>query len=179
MNSSSHVDSLLASAISLKASGDASVKSNDYQRAIAHYTKIFAYLNGLEPDQSTQAVLAMAGKSSNSSMGAEQKNKISELLLSTKSNLCLCYAKFNDFDKVILYSSQILASQPDHAKALFRRGSAYRSTRRFDESRADLMSAARLLPNDAGIRAELLKLKDSEIAEDEKMRKQFAGMFAQ
>ena len=72
---------------------------------------------------------------------------------------------------------QALALQADNAKALFRRGCAYRMQGRLDDCRADLHKAAQLAPNDAAIKAELSKLKQSEKTAELKERQHYAGMF--
>ena len=73
--------------------------------------------------------------------------------------------------------AQALSLQADNTKALFRRGSAYRLLGRLDESKADLDRALELAPNDAAIRAELSRLRQSEKEAQLKERQHYAGMF--
>ena len=57
---------------------------------------------------------------------------------------------------------EALALSSSHVKALYRRGAAYRLTGALDLSRADLVKAQQLAPQDAAIKAELQLLSQAE-----------------
>jgi tetratricopeptide (TPR) repeat protein len=179
ISASDPVTSSIAVAVALKAAGGSLLQSGDVDRAIAKYSKIFAYVNGLRLSESSAAgaMVAMTGRSVGSSVNESQQAMIDDLILSTNSNLALCYHKVGQPDKVIAFASKALQAQPQHVKSLFRRGAAYRSIGALDLARIDLTAAVALCPADAAIRTELRRLRADEAKQEEGVRKQFAGMF--
>ena len=57
------------------------------------------------------------------------------------------------------YDHQVLALQPDSAKALYRRGVAHTELLRFAEARADLLHACKLEPSSREIREQFDRTK--------------------
>jgi peptidyl-prolyl isomerase D len=66
----------------------------------------------------------------------------------------------------------------DQAKAHYRRGLAYAALKDDDAAETDLARAAELLPDDAGIKAELARLRDARKAKRDAEKKKFKKMFA-
>ena len=71
----------------------------------------------------------------------------------------------------------MLAEDANNVKALFRRGKARRLLGQSDVAAEDLKKAAKLAPGDAGIKRELLALREEERAAREKERQMFKGLF--
>ena len=80
--------------------------------------------------------------------------------------------------KVVQDCDRVLALDAKNTKGLFRRGQAWVRLGDVEKATEDLNAAARLEPNDAGIKAELAKLQTLQKQQDEKQRAVFAKMFA-
>lgn len=65
----------------------------------------------------------------------------------------------------------------DLAKAYYRRALARSRLNDFEGAGSDLTDAARLQPNDAGIKREKVKLEEAKKAQKERQRRQYAKMF--
>ena len=188
---------------------------------------MFAYTSGLSLASGSQAasIVAMAKSSAAPVLADAEAALVSELALSTNTNLAMAYLKVQQPDKAVYFANKVstrrhtashcaeqlvsqsvlscraacglnvtcvlaawcvalccvvaqaLALQADNAKALFRRGSAYRLLGRLDESRADLDKAMERTPGDTAVRAELGRLRESEKEAQLKERQHYAGMF--
>lgn len=178
----SHAIQMISQGSSLKAEGDAALKAGDCMKAVAKYTRVFAYLNGLQTDVATQAMMGVTNYSNGGPQLDEiQRNQVEAMLIAVRSNLCLAYSKLNQHEQVIKFATQVLATNPEHSKALFRRAVAYRELKQFDEARADIAQAAKLLPNDSAVRTEHAVLnqaiKEADRLAEEDVRQKFAGMY--
>ena len=71
----------------------------------------------------------------------------------------------------------MLAEDANNIKALFCIGKARRLLGQSDVAAEDLKKAAKLAPGDAGIKRELLALREEERAAREKERQIFKGLF--
>jgi tetratricopeptide (TPR) repeat protein len=60
------------------------------------------------------------------------------------SNLALCYLKTKRYDMVITFANQVLLSDPDNVKNVYRRAVARRHTKAYDEAVEDLEKVMRL-----------------------------------
>lgn len=65
----------------------------------------------------------------------------------------------------------------DLAKAYYRRALARSKLADYEGAGSDLIDAAKLAPNDAGIKREKAKLEETRRAQKEKQRRQYAKMF--
>lgn len=68
-------------------------------------------------------------------------------------------------------------TEGERAKALFRRGSARAQLKDIDEAITDLTEAAKLVPSDAGIQAELKKAQGKKDELKKKQQKAYSKMF--
>lgn len=112
---------------------------------------------------------------------AAQEAQVKALKVSTYNNLALAYLKQDSLDKAVDVANKALVIDETCAKALFRKGQAQLAQKKFDPAKASLLAAAKLQPQDRGIRAELDKWK-AEHAEwkkvqDKKQKEMFALKF--
>ncbi|KAG2186118.1 hypothetical protein INT43_002556 [Umbelopsis isabellina] len=77
-------------------------------------------------------------------------------------NRAMAYLKLEKFAEAERDSSSGLLLQPNHVKALYRRGIARKQLGKLTEARADLTLALDLSPQDSGIKAELDAVKLAE-----------------
>ena len=170
MSSSSSV----AEAERLKAEGNDAYRAGDYARAIARYTRAFAYI-GLKPiSAESAAMLAVSGRQN----ASVTDNAVSALHVSLNVNLAACYVALSDWPRVVDYSARAIALDADNAKAHFRRGTAFLNIGDLDNADADLQKALALNGgSDGSISRALSQLSVKRRLADEKQRTAFAGMF--
>jgi peptidyl-prolyl isomerase D len=71
-----------------------------------------------------------------------------------------CYLKLNQWEKAIDSAEKVLTLDPNHSKAMFRKGQALFGLNSLDKALEILRAAAKLAPQDLGIRQELQKVKE-------------------
>jgi peptidyl-prolyl isomerase D len=170
----------ITTATTLKSEGNAFVQQHEYAKAIGRYTKVFAYINGLDISQNPQlsSMLNLTNHEIKSNaITKEESQQISALTISTNSNLALCYMHQMEWQKVIKCATNAIKLDATNAKLYYRRGSAYLHTNAIDNAVEDLETALKLAPTDTAIRAELQKAKQKLIVVEQKMRNQYKGMF--
>ncbi|KAJ3104528.1 hypothetical protein HDU96_008909 [Phlyctochytrium bullatum] len=151
--------------------GNAAFKSGDMKLALRHYHTAVLYLSGLDNAHLKSFV------------GGQQdledaiKNDIKLTINTCHTNMAACHLKNGNWEKAIKSCDKVLEKTPDNAKALFRRGKANLELKNVDKAESDLKKALELEPKDAGIRAELEKIKVIHKQYDEKQKKEWAGMF--
>ncbi|KAH0459542.1 hypothetical protein IEQ34_012356 [Dendrobium chrysotoxum] len=93
-------------------------------------------------------------------------------------NVAACYQKMGEYRKSIETCNKVLDGNPVHVKAIYRRGMAYMLNGDFEEARNDfnaMISMDKSSEPDAN--AALQKLKQLELENEKKARKQFKGLF--
>lgn len=79
------------------------------------------------------------------------RSEVADLLKSTihpaYSNLALCYLKLHNYGLVLTFANQVLASDPDNLKNLYRRALARKATKAYEEAQQDLHKVATLDPS--------------------------------
>lgn len=100
-----------------------------------------------------------------------------QLRLSCLSNITLCDLKLEDFDAAARHASEVLEYDPQNCKALYRRGVAKLSSGDLQESRVDLMEAAKLDPKNAEVRGRLDECKRRMAQSNQWHKEAFGGMF--
>lgn len=124
---------------------------------------MFAYVNGLAVQG--DAMDQYASKSVNMSASADQGEQIRELKIATWANMAFCYVKLGtNPEKAIEYSDKVLAEDPNHSKALFRKAQSLVQLKHFDRAQPILMALATSEPKNAAVRAELRKLVEAKKA---------------
>ena len=113
-----------------KDEGNTAFKAADYGQASVHYT---------------QAIEALT-----SVLGARTK-ELSELLCSCYSNRSACCLKLGDHANALQDAEACLELNPDHVKAVFRKGMALHAMKRYREACPVLGKALKLNPGDKSI----------------------------
>lgn len=86
------------------------------------------------------------------------------LLLASLLNLMSCYLKTQQFEECVQTGSEVLAYDAVNAKALYRRGQAYKQIGKLELAVADLRKAVEVSPDDETI-AEALREASTELME--------------
>jgi len=158
---------IVAIAEDLKAMGGKAFKSGDlalglekYQKAIRYVQEYPAPLEGDPPD-----------------LGA-QLNKLKIALYNNSSLLQYKLKQYQDSDSSAERALGIDGiSDADKGKALFRRGVAAAAMKNEDDALEYLEAAAKLVPNDAGVRNELASVKKAGTERRAKEKKAYAKAF--
>lgn len=93
------------------------------------------------------------------------------------NNMAASYIRTNNFEKAVDYASKVLVKDPENAKALYRRGTAYHRLNNLEKAEKDLKAAVKFAPNDKAIRQELELISKAYAEYEKKSKLQFAGMF--
>ena len=107
-----------------------------------------------------------------SSAGRVERGLLGSVLL----NEAQCRLKLDEPAAARDLCSSALEREPDNVKGLFRRALAHAELREFVAAQKDLVTAARLEPNNKAVRTELQKCRDAAAAEREKERRLFTAM---
>nr|ANQ44605.1 HRP4 [Paratrypanosoma confusum] len=108
----------------------------------------------------------------------ETKKTKDEISLSCHLNIASCSVKLGIWRNAVNNCTKALEIQPDHPKALFRRGQALAAMKEYEEAILDLEKASRLSGGDAAVTLELQTVKAHLEAHRAKEKKMFAKMFA-
>ncbi|PRP78959.1 tetratricopeptide-like helical domain-containing protein [Planoprotostelium fungivorum] len=133
----------------IKSFGNDSFKKGSYTEAVAKYQKALLYL-----------------PSSNA-----------ELAATLRLNTAAASLKDNDNDTAISECEEVLKTQPENSKALFRAYQGYFNQNNLDVAKDYLNRAAKAEPNDKAVQVEFRKLKQREEDEKKKQQQVFARMF--
>jgi len=169
----------ISTAFQLKDQGNAAFKEGDFPAAISAYHQIFMYVNGYSstgrpsgggggglPGQTTKEVTP------------EEMAQIKELKVAHHCNLAMCFMKHGPkYAKARDNCTKALAIDPDHVKALFRRGKCYAQLNALDEAKADFDRVLQLQPDNTDAKRELRNLAPLFAKLRKKEAKKFAGMF--
>eukprot|EP01088_Endostelium_zonatum_P019709 TRINITY_DN694_c0_g1_i1.p1 TRINITY_DN694_c0_g1~~TRINITY_DN694_c0_g1_i1.p1 ORF type:complete len:209 (+),score=68.04 TRINITY_DN694_c0_g1_i1:31-627(+) len=169
----------IAKAEEYKISGNKFFQAQQYPKALDSYHRARLYLKGfpIKNAQSGNSIQDMIHSASGAPPSEEELKKIKELCVAVYSNMAACHLKQNKGEKAIQDCNDVLDLDPKNAKALYRRGQAHMLNQDVDRASADLNKALELSPNDAAVKAELVKLKKMEREQIQKQKKAFAGMF--
>lgn len=114
-----------------------------YQYAFRRFGLTLKYLISLEQDVPS----------------GEEGMDIKGLKLSCYLNLAACQMRHHNFENVVKNASKALNLQPNNAKALYRRGSAYLELQEYEKAQEDLLAAQQLEPKNQAIARQLQILK--------------------
>ncbi|KAL0916251.1 hypothetical protein M5K25_013744 [Dendrobium thyrsiflorum] len=144
----------------IKNTGNRLFKEGKYELAKAKYEKVLREYNHVNPQDDEE--------------GKTFLNSRNSLHL----NVAACYQKMGEYRKSIETCNKVLDAYPVHVKAIYRRGMAYMLNGDFEEARKDfnaMISMDKSSEPDAN--AALQKLKQLELENEKKARKQFKGLF--
>lgn len=166
----------LARATTLKEQGNEAFKKGDWKAAMLAYHQANLFVKGLDTARSGAGLVP-------SGLGAKPLSPalveaIAKMELSLNLNLAACHAKTEAWAKVVGDCDRVLAIDGKNVKGLFRRGQARLRMGDTDKAAEDLNAAAKAEPNDAGIKAEIVRLQAAQKVQDDKQRNMFAKMFA-
>lgn len=152
-------DEKLAHAQQQKERGTAAFKEADWQAASKRYA------GGVE------AVMAMPAE-------ARAEESARTLLISCLLNEAQCYIKLEQWERTTVCCGLVLKLEPEHAKALYRRGVANTRLEQWEAAKADLKQACLLEPKSREMREAFETAKQAAAAQKKADRAAFGGMFA-
>lgn len=106
------------------------------------------------------------------------EKEIQSLHVTTLNNLSLCLIKMEEYRRAVESASMALRLDTGSSKALYYRGRALEALGEWDRAREDFTAAAKIQPNNVGIRMEIAKLDKKQKVHQTRERKQAAAMFA-
>lgn len=153
----------LASAESLRLSGNEKLKSGNFSGAVSEYKR------GIKE----------AGKIFYSSeKEVEQYQKTKQTKVALNLNLALAHIKLSQWPEASRAATDALSEEPNSTKGLYRRGVARSRMGLLEEAKQDLIAVVQAEPNNGEARKELCsvkeKLKQSKVAE----KQAFGNLFA-
>ena len=157
----------------LKVAGNDLFKRGLYKKAIIKYNTVFAYINGLDNNING---LNQYHKALNRECPTESQRRVmTQLRISTLSNLAICYLKLpSTAEKALDACDKILALDPQHAKATFRKAMALRALCKEDEAMELLQS---LGTSDVAVTRALREMQAMSKERREKEKEVYKNMF--
>ncbi|OQR80765.1 hypothetical protein ACHHYP_17223 [Achlya hypogyna] len=161
----------------LKAQGNTLFKGGEYKKAIRKYSSIFLYVNGLSVAGDGMSTYSAGNASMSAS--AEEGVEIQALKTVAFTNSAMAHLKLGAFDKAIEACDKVLATEPEHVKALFRKGQAYAGKGKYSLAKEVLKKAMALEPKNAAVRNELKRVIDESKLhpEEDELKAKFSNMF--
>ncbi|KAJ1618745.1 hypothetical protein T492DRAFT_1090557 [Pavlovales sp. CCMP2436] len=165
----------ISKAETFQEAGRAHYQAGDYKAALAEYHAIFMYVHGHTGQQDAFAGL---GGGSRPRVSENEMRRLAELKLVHFSNVGLCHLKLGSATKCITYCTKALALDPDNVKCLFRRGKCRLDEGELEGAREDLLRAQGLDGTNREVALELRRLRALSTADDKKLARKFAKVFA-
>lgn len=168
------IDKVLTICADVKEIGNRLYKEKNFVKAKSKYNKALRYLEKLDD----------AGSDSDSELGDDnmKDDKIKQIeityILPLHLNIAACKLQLKDYEGVVEDCDQVLESDPNNVKALFRKGQALVNLKDWDKAEDMLKKALNIEPNDKGIRRELEKTKKAQQEEKVKEKQMYTRMFA-
>lgn len=158
-------NSVLKAVEDVKSIGTAEFKKQNYDIALAKYSKCDKLMKEYFPDDLPEADISRV-----------EKAKVAITL-----NVTLCSLKTRNFERAVMTASEVLyasgATEKDKAKAYYRRGLGYKNLNDTDEALKDFKKALEINPNDAAIINALKETQLKRKQEDDKTRGFLNRMF--
>jgi FK506-binding protein 8 len=104
-------DQKLQIGLEYKEKGNAAIKEQNYKSALSNYNHAILYLKGLDNDGIAKLVPQLSNNTN-----PVQKEQVKQALISTLSNICLCYLKMQRFQELLRQCNEILKLDPSNAK---------------------------------------------------------------
>jgi len=146
----------------IKESGNDFYKKRLFDDAIFKYTKCCVYLK-----------YYLEGKSV-----LEDYSTLHDVEVCARLNRALCYTTLSRFVQSIEDCSEVLEKEPEHVKALYRRGRSQHLINEFDSAKKDLLKAHKLCPSDQKVKNELTTVLAKIKSHKEKERQKYSKLFA-
>ncbi|KAI9137504.1 hypothetical protein BKA69DRAFT_893650 [Paraphysoderma sedebokerense] len=161
----------------LKDKGNQHFKNGEIQVAIRSYHESLLYLSGLVRPDKQDAVPFVSGSSGQAPLTDTEKEDARSAIVAVYNNMCACHIKKSNWKRAIETSNKVLEFDPKNPKGHYRRGLAYLNDGALDKAEKDLKKALELSPGDGAVIKELHTLREKQKLQDEKQRREFAGMF--
>lgn len=156
-------EAIIEASLKIKEAGTKYYKMSEYAKARRTYSKAVRYLEKMNDDLDLE--------------GNEEKELELKYILPLTLNVALMSLKLKDYEDCLEKCEEALDINQSCAKALFRRGQAYRGMKDWDKALADLKKAFEFEPEDKAIKREIT-LVQKDIAEYKKKEKaMYARMF--
>lgn len=156
----------LAAAEESKAEGNRAFTSGDVITAWSCYDEGWRVIEWVTPESDYENPFT-----------EEEKAALKALKVTLKTNAAMCHVKRKAWPEAAKDATEALKHDAHNAKALFRRGTARAHMGLLEEAKADLAAALAAAPADAGIKAELERVRGLEKAAREREKKAFGGLF--
>ena len=150
-----------------KNEGNRAFTSGDLHGAIDEYKAGWKYIEYFNDDEANMY----------DPLSDTSKTLLQTLRVTLQSNMAMVYLKLENYREAMKAADTALKYDPNHAKSLFRRGTARSHIGMFEEAKSDLLQAVKLAPSDAAIRNELERVKQVIQAGKEREKKAFSGIF--
>jgi peptidylprolyl isomerase len=142
-----------------KIAGNENVKKSQWTFAVSEYERAISMLRHERADTE------------------DERKERDTLFAALHGNKALSCLKLDDAMGCGTSCDEVLKIEPTNAKALYRRGMAWKLLNEFDHSLADLAEAARNAPQDKQIRDDIEKVKELRKKKRDKEQAAFGNMF--
>ncbi|KAH7404870.1 hypothetical protein KP509_15G048000 [Ceratopteris richardii] len=144
----------------IKAIGNRLFKEEKYNLAKAKYEKILREFNHVNPQSEDETKTFLQAR------------------YQLHLNVAACFQKIDDHVKAIESCNKVLDENPNHVKALYRRGMSYLAVADFNEAKSDF-NAMLIIDKtvESDVKAALAKLRKRQQEAEANARKQFKGLF--
>ncbi|CAK9437846.1 uncharacterized protein LODBEIA_P22240 [Lodderomyces beijingensis] len=153
-------------ALKMKESGALLFKRGDKQSAFLKWRKCLRYVVEFDPDED---------------QSPDYFVKFRELKKKVYLNLCLVTMQLGEYDRAINYSTFLMemdnVTDPEKAKALYRRGLSYFNLRKYDKAVVDLKRAHGIVPDDKDVSSKLEASEKALVQQKEKEKSKYAKFF--
>eukprot|EP00515_Schizochytrium_aggregatum_P001271 CAMPEP_0202036386 /NCGR_PEP_ID=MMETSP0962-20130828/1516_1 /ASSEMBLY_ACC=CAM_ASM_000488 /TAXON_ID=4773 /ORGANISM="Schizochytrium aggregatum, Strain ATCC28209" /LENGTH=477 /DNA_ID=CAMNT_0048600459 /DNA_START=105 /DNA_END=1538 /DNA_ORIENTATION=- len=150
----------LEAAASHKQKGIDAYKEKKLEEAIGEWEEALDFIQHLDEDDE------------------ETSQAVGELQTSLNLNLAQAHLLLRNNSEAAKHATNVLETDSENVKALFRRAQARLNTASFSEAKADLLAALKVDPNNRSVLAEVGKLKKKMQEAKAKEKAAFNGMFS-
>ncbi|KAK9767744.1 hypothetical protein K7432_002219 [Basidiobolus ranarum] len=156
-----------------KDEGNEFFKAGDFIKAMTKYHEAILFLSGLSGGEGMLPGFTTGQKP----LGEEEKIEVQKTLSVCYSNMAACHIKNQRWERASMYAEKALTADPKNVKARFRRAQSFLNQGNLDRAEEDLKQLLAESPKDPLVRREYEILKQKHKEQDDRQRKDFAGMF--
>ncbi|ORX87528.1 TPR-like protein [Basidiobolus meristosporus CBS 931.73] len=172
MSAPSHLEKI-AEGKARKDEGNEFFKTGDYVKAMTKYHEAILFLSGLSGGEGMLPGISTGQKP----LGENEKLEVQKTLAICYSNMAACHIKNQRWERATMYADKALTADPSNVKARFRRAQSLLNQGNLNRAEEDLKKLLADSPKDPLVRREYEILKQRYKEQDERQRKEFAGMF--
>ncbi|GJP61084.1 hypothetical protein CLOP_g18290 [Closterium sp. NIES-67] len=153
-------EEILAEIEHTKQLGNTLYKEKKYTHACSKYERLLREMRHVHPKE------------------GEEAKQFNAVQVALQLNVAACQHGMGEYARAMEWADKVLTEQPNHSKALYRRGLARMHSAAFDEARADFQ---RMVKADSSTQADaaaaLAKLKKMEEEAESRQRRELGGLF--